>query len=170
MMSMGDEVSFKDERNNSTFLNIRRKRRLNPKDFAKQFKVLPKSFVPSFIGEQWTKALKNLPASVFKPTIDPTTMLYRDYLPPDPQQASQYKKVPKPGNPSASTLRLTPTELGGQILLAKAQGVPLPEENDKFNRKQIVKRAVRVGLYDSDLNQFIANTAQVNVIYDEKAS
>jgi hypothetical protein len=83
-MSLGDEVQFKSEHNNATYLNIKKKRRLNPKDFVRQFKVMPKSFVPSFIAERWTKMKKNLPSSAFRPVIDPTTMLYKDYLPPNP--------------------------------------------------------------------------------------
>ena len=60
-MSLGDEVQFQSEHNNVTYLNIKKKRRLNPKDFVKQFKVMPKSFVPSFIAERWIKMTKNLP-------------------------------------------------------------------------------------------------------------
>jgi len=44
-------------------------------------------------------------------------------------------------------------------LLSKAQGVPLPEESTGFKRNQIVKRVVRVALYDSDLQQFVGNSA-----------
>ena len=94
-------------------MNIRRKRKLNPKDFAKQFKVMPKSFVPSFINDRWVKSKKNLPSSVFKPVIDPTTMLYKDYLPPDPTYISKFKKVPRAGTEAAPKIKQFPTELGG---------------------------------------------------------
>jgi hypothetical protein len=43
--------------------------------------------------------------------------------------------------------------------------VPIPQANEKFDRSQIVKRAVRVGLYDSLKKEYYANTAQVNVVY-----
>lgn len=134
LMSLGDEVQFQNAHNNLTYMNIKKKRRLNPRDFVKQFKVMPKSFVPSFIQERWTKMKKNLPSSVFKPVIDPTTMLYKDYLPANPQQAVNYKKVPRHGTDGASKIRMFPTELGGQILLTRAQGVPLPEKAANFDR------------------------------------
>lgn len=112
-MSLGGEVTFHDEKAAATYLNIRRKRKLNPKDFVKQFKVMPKSFIPSFFADRWTKQKKNLPSSVFKPVVDPTTMLYKDYLPPDPAQQSNFKNVPRPGTEGAPKIRQFPTELGG---------------------------------------------------------
>jgi hypothetical protein len=41
---------------------------------------MPVSFIPSFLGEKWKNG-KNLPSSVFMPTIDPKTMLYKDMMP-----------------------------------------------------------------------------------------
>lgn len=67
LMSMGDEMQFRSATAKSTFHNIRKSRKLNPLDFFKCFKNMPMNFVPSFIGEKWTKSKKALPSSVFKP-------------------------------------------------------------------------------------------------------
>ena len=42
--------------------------------------------------------------------------------------------------------------------------MPLPA-NSQFDRSQIVKRAVRVALYDTTKKEYIANSVQVNAIY-----
>jgi hypothetical protein len=105
LMSLGDEVSFQNGKNSETYLTLRKSRKPTARDFFKQFKSMPKSFVPSFITERWEKANKNLPSSVFKPIIDPATMLYKDYMPPDPSQPLPYKKIPMHGQQGASKIR-----------------------------------------------------------------
>jgi hypothetical protein len=47
-----------------------------------------------------------------------------------------------------------------EISIVQADGVPLPK-NEKFDRQAIVKRSIRVGLYDSYAKKYLANTAQV---------
>ena len=83
---------------------------------------MPVSFIPSFLGEKWKNG-KNLPASVFMPTIEPKTMLYKDMmpvvvenLPPDIQS----KKVAHP------KLRPQSIDVGCEITFEEATGVPLP--------------------------------------------
>jgi len=38
-------------------------------------------------------------------------------------------------------------------------GVPIPEQSAQFERSQIVRRAIRVGIYDSIKKDLIHNTA-----------
>ena len=38
-----------------------------------------------------------------------------------------------------------------------AEGVPLPKAGSGFDRSQIVKRAIRVGLFDTSKKDFIYN-------------
>lgn len=61
-------------------------------------------------------------------------------------------------------VRPIPTEVGCELTFEEATGVPLPSTT-QFDRSQIVKRAIRVGLYDIMKKEFIANSAQVNVLY-----
>ena len=42
---------------------------------------MPSSFVPSFFTEKWVKFKKNLPSSVFVPSIEPKTMRDKDRYP-----------------------------------------------------------------------------------------
>jgi len=81
LMNMGDEIHFQSNGAKNTFLNIRKAKKLKPLDFLKCFKNMPMNFVPSFFNEKWTKCKKHLPSSVFKPQINPKTMLYKDMLP-----------------------------------------------------------------------------------------
>ncbi len=116
---------------------------------------MPVTFTPSFLGERY-KSGKNLPSSAFMPIIDPKTMLYRDLMPLVPESlppALQAKKLSHP------KLRPQPLELGCELTFEEATGVPLPQSNEKFDRSQIVKRAVRVALYDSLKKEYYANSA-----------
>lgn len=44
--------------------------------------------------------------------------------------------------------------------------MPLPQTSEQFNRQQIVKRVVRVGLYDAAKKDFLSNAVHVNVLYE----
>lgn len=81
LMSLGDEMQFRNANAKATFINIKRARKLSTVDFFKNFKNLPGNFVPSFFTEKWVKYKKNLPSSSFVPQIDPKTMLYKDLFP-----------------------------------------------------------------------------------------
>ena len=81
LMSMGDELEFRHEGSRATIMNIRSARKLNALDFFKCFKSMPVNFIPSFIGDKWSRTGQCTPASIFMPSIDPRTMLYKDLLP-----------------------------------------------------------------------------------------
>jgi hypothetical protein len=51
------------------------------------------------------------------------------------------------------------TKLACEISFSGAAGIPLPVQNNIFDRKDVVKRAVRVGLFDSVKKEYIYNTA-----------
>lgn len=163
LMNMGDELQFRSAMSKNTFMNIKRARKLNPLDFFRNFKNMPQNFVPSFFTEKWVKFKKNLPSSVFIPQIDPATMLYKDLYPVMQENL----------NPNQMQLQFQPrvrpliTEVGCQILFEEATGVPLPASGSGFDsRTQIVKRVVRVGLYDTVKKDFIVNAVQVNALYN----
>ncbi len=80
MTVTGNEMDFSSETSKKTLQQIRKCRKLHPLDFLKQFKSMPATFIPSFLSEKWKNG-KNLPSSVFMPTIDPKTMLYKDMMP-----------------------------------------------------------------------------------------
>lgn len=143
-------------------MSIRKARKLNPLDFFKSFKAMPASFVPSFTSEKWAKR-RNLPSSVFMPHLDPSTMLYKDMLPVMQENINPSYLANKAFHPR---LRPLPTDIGCEIIFDECQGVPLPEASEQFDRSQIVKRAVRVGLYDTVKKDFITNVVQVNALYN----
>lgn len=58
-------------------------------------------------------------------------------------------------------LRPIPTTLGSQITIELAEGVPLPANSSTFDRQNIVKRVVRVGLFDNVKQDLIFNSAQI---------
>jgi hypothetical protein len=49
---------------------------------------MPSSFSYSFVKERWDKK-RNLPSSVFKAHIDPSTMLWKDFATPDPDELAK---------------------------------------------------------------------------------
>lgn len=161
MTVTGNEMEFSSDISKKTLQSIRKCRKLNPLDFLKQFKSMPVTFIPSFLGEKWKNG-KNLPSSVFMPTIDPKTMLYKDMMPVVQENLPPNIQAKKVSHPK---LRPQNIEIGCEITFEEATGVPLPQANEKFDRSQIVKRAVRLGLYDSLKKEYYANTAQVNVLY-----
>jgi hypothetical protein len=48
-------------------------------------------------------------------------------------------------------------DIGIEISIDVADGVPLPPQSESFDRNFVVGRAVRVILLDSETNQFISN-------------
>lgn len=65
MMNIGDEMNFSTQSAKESYLKIRKGRKVNVLDFLKVFKSVPRSFMPSFFHERWTKLRKNLPAESF---------------------------------------------------------------------------------------------------------
>ena len=116
------------------------------------FLTLPKSFVKSFMGAQWSENLKNTPSSVFAAQIDPKTMQWKDMQRPkqtadQARSGEQYK------------LRTIKVEIGGQMTIEKSEGIPLPKLQ---GLQKIVKRAMRVALYDPKNKDFVHNSCQIS--------
>jgi hypothetical protein len=67
--------------------------------------------------------------------------------------------------------KIRPIELGllaCEISFSAASGIPLPRQDPAtFDRKDVVRRAVRVGLFDSVARTYIHNTAQVFAGWDQ---
>jgi len=103
---------------------IRKKRNLKGLDFLRAFDNMPASFTYSFIKERWDKK-KNLPSSVLKAHIDPTTMLWKDFAAPDPDVLAK-KNLTKEMKPRTNPVK---TSLGAEIKLESAEGVPMPGES-----------------------------------------
>ena len=76
----GNEIQLQSEGSRKTLTGLKRFRKVTPMDFIKQFKSMPRSFIPSIFATRWAQK-KNLPSSVFMPMIDPKTMLYKDIMP-----------------------------------------------------------------------------------------
>ncbi len=58
------------------------------------------------------------------------------------------------------------TEIGCEFIFDEATGVPLPAGN-LFDRKNILKRAVRVGIYDTVKRDYLYNSVQCPADYSE---
>jgi hypothetical protein len=127
---------------------------------------MPTSFVPSFTADRWGKR-RNLPSSPFMPQLDPATMLYKDMLPVMQENINPNYLISKAFHPR---LRPIPTEVGCELIFDECQGVPLPQASEQFDRTQIVKRAVRVGLFDTVKKDFITNVVQVNALYNMQSA
>ena len=77
-----------------------------------------------------------------------------------PEQASSSEMRPR--------LRPVPTTLGSQITIESAEGVPQPEL--EADRNNILKRVVRVGLYDTVKEDLIFNSTYVLATWTPKQS
>ena len=53
------------------------------------------------------------------------------------------------------------SKLGIEITLESAEGIILPKNSDTFKRDSVLKRAVRVGIFDDVKQQYVANIIQV---------
>lgn len=90
-------------------------------------------------------------------------MLYKDLFPVLKENLTENM------NQLAFQPRVRPlyTQLGCQITFDEGTGVPMPASGNGFDPKtQIVKRMVRVGLYDTIKKDFIHNAVQVNALYN----
>lgn len=109
---------------------------------------MPTNFGPSFIGERW-KARDILPSSVFRARIDPQSMLWKDVNPIKTEELTPEMQN-KQNRPS---MRPIATQLGAQITLINARGVPLPKEGSgNFRDEHIIKRAIRVAIESTPSN------------------
>lgn len=84
-------------------------------------------------------------------------MLYKDMKPVSGSEltAEQMKLENRPQFKPISSV------LGSQITIEGAEGIPLPKDSAEFSRKNIVKRIVRVGLFDVNNRELIFNCAHV---------
>jgi hypothetical protein len=88
-------------------------------------------------------------------------MLWKDIHPVSEQELAARKPHEK------SSIRPINSDMQCEISFNSAQGIPLPQTAAEiFDRNDIVKRAVRVGLYNSENKKLIYNTAQVNAAWD----
>ena len=138
-------------------MKIKKARKLNIMDFLRAFNSMPQSFTQSFFMERWNKAKKNLPSSVFKAQIDPKTMLWKDMMPVLTEELPPAMMKPE----TRPKLRPVPSSLGSTITIEGAEGVPLPVQSAEFDRNNIVKRVIRIGLFDKVKRELVHNSAQV---------
>lgn len=169
-MTHGDQIDFQNAAASRTFMQIQKARRLSPADFAKLFKAMPASFVPSFINELW-KAPRCLPSSVFKAQVDPATMLWKDVRELRTDVDMQILEQINPKSQHKPHMRPLDSTLAVEIKLLEAEGVPLPPNKDGFADDDIVKRAVNIGIQytppsqgeyrTAPLPEFVYNSVQV---------
>ena len=169
LMTM-DHESFKDPKSGNTMMKMKKTSKTSAASIAKYFKIFPNSFVESFTTRLWFKK-RNLPSSAFDPKINPETLQYKDLR-------EDIKPKGDKDNPVLGKLNqtITPIIIAFQILLNQATGVPVPPkeintEGKSFSNNNtcykiggdfsIVKREVRVVLYNHSTNQYIANTCLV---------
>jgi hypothetical protein len=161
-MAVGDQVNFTNQSNLQTFLKIKQARKLDKLAFLKLFNAMPHNFVPSFYTERWIKSKSNLPSSVFRVQIDPRTLLWKDMMTVLPEQLTPEQARPE----NRPRLRPVASSVGAQITIESAEGVPIPEANK--DRDGIVKRVIRMGLYDTVKQDLVYNSAHVVATWTSK--
>ena len=131
-------------------------------DFLKAVKNLPSAFVSSIFHEKWVKENKLRPSDVFKAQIDLRTMTWKDMLPMlDSQMTKEMQK--KENRPC---IRPIASEHACEIEITGATGIPLPEDAPNFRRDDIVKRAVRIGIFNQSTKEYMANAVQVEADWE----
>lgn len=140
-----------------TIKGLKMKKQFDPLVFLNIFHGLPSNFIPSFIRDQELNK-KVLPSSTLRPKTDPTGILYEDI---SVENDSKLKK----GN--TNILKQIDTVVNCKIQIAKATGVPIPDESSLDRNKGIVGRVLRIGLFNSTKNCFIGNTAYVNAKWNQ---
>lgn len=157
MMNTSSDMAFHSQGAKQTYLKIRQSRRLNVTDFMKALKNMPSAFVPSVFHAKWVKESKHRPSDVLKAQLDPLTMTWRDMLPVVTEQLS--KEMHAPAN--RPKIRPAATQLGCEIAVEWAAGIPLPQNSADFDRNMIKMRAVRIGIFDSARREYLANAVQI---------
>lgn len=158
LMNTSSDLHFNTEGAKKTYLKIRMNKRLQVTDFMKALKNLPSAFVPSVFHQKWVKESRNRPSDVLKAQLDPATMTWKDMLPVTNDHLTQEMTQNRDMRPM---IRPIETQHGCEITLEGAQGIPLPNNGKDFDRANIVKRAVRVGIFDSQKKEYFANAVQV---------
>ena len=159
MMNTSSDMSFSSQQARSTYLKIRTSVRLNVTDFMKALVDIPSAFVPSVFHNKWTKENKNRPSDVLKAQLDPRTMTWKDMYVVGAQENDLPPEMQDPKN--KPKIRPIPSVNSCEISLESAQGIPQPKDSEEFHRDMIMKRAVRVGIFNSATKDYIANAVQV---------
>ena len=148
LLQQGDGIQWKQDNSRKAMLSIKKARKLNAKDFLNAFQYMPKTFIPSFTTEQHSQ-LRNLPSSAFKPEL----------------LGLHYKDINRRFNPRSkqveNKLQIREAEIGGELLLRLATGVPLPDVKD-INREKIKGRVVKVSFLDQTVKKLVSNTTFID--------
>ena len=166
MMNTSSDMAFHSQGAKHTYLKIRERRRLNVTDFMKAISSLPSAFVPSVFYKKWVKESKNRPSDVLKAQLDPFTMTWKDMLPVITEHLPREMSAPT----TRPKIRPLASLLGCEITLENATGILLPQNSQDFKRENIMKRAVRIGIFDSVKKEYIANAVQVEATRQDNAA
>ena len=85
-------------------------------------------------------------------------MTWKDMLPVTNDHLTQEMTSNRDMRP---LIRPIDSQYGCEITLDSAQGIPLPNNGKDFDRNNIVKRAVRIGVFNSTKKEYFANAVQV---------
>lgn len=66
-------------------------------------------------------------------------------------------------------IRPIENQYGGEIVIEGAQGIPLPPTSKDFDRDMVVKRAIRIGIFDKKNKVYIANAVQCEARWENNA-
>ena len=135
----------------ATYLRIKKSRKFDMTEFVKFLKKFPDHFEKSFTTSLYRNK-KHLPSSAFISYI----------IPHDEESVQKDKKVT-----NEPTIKTTIPDIAAQITFDNAKGVPYPEES-KVELSDIIKRVVRVSVFDFDKNRFLANSTYVVAKYNDK--
>lgn len=165
MMNTSSDLDFESDAAKNTYLKIRKRNRLNVVDFMKALKNVPSAFVPSVFHQKWAREGKFRPSDVLKAQLDPRTMTWKDMLPVHADKLTtemqQKANMPK--------IRPLATLYGCEITIESATGVALPLNSAEFQRENIKKRAVRIGIFDTKRKEYFANAVQVEASWAANA-
>lgn len=135
----------------ATYLRIKKSRKFDMTEFVKFLKKFPTHFEESFTTRLYRNK-KIMPSSAFTSFI----------VPHDEESVQAGKKVA-----SDPTIKTTEPIIAAQITFEATKGVPYPEE-DKFEMTSILKRVVRVSIFDFDKSKFIGNSTYVVAKLNDK--
>lgn len=93
-------------------------------------------------------------------------MTWKDMLPVLSERLTSEQLNNKAFQPK---IRPIATQYGCEITLESASGIPLPPTSPEFDRANIKKRAVRIGIFDSSKKEYFANACQVEARWEQNA-
>ncbi len=141
----------------NAILKMKKSNVLSLRDLASVYEVVPQNFCTASTRVNFMQ-LKNLPSDSLYPKLLPNTLGFSDIY---GQFADTKSKVTFPIKPLESRfLRL--------ITLDIATGVPIPEESDKFIRKNFVTaREIRAVLFDRNTHKYVGGTICMPAMWRE---